>query len=132
MLLEREILFHIRNEYIRFLEEHKHIYQNTLKYKKIKQIATQNAQRLKSLEEELDTYMIRHENFKGRIIGDLDYYRTLDDERFLLQEDMKGYIEMLQKLYQSVDTGVYQRYLEHETDVRRFTNMIDKIDQFNS
>ena len=104
MLLEREILFHIRNEYIRFLEEHKHIYQNTLKYKKIKQIATQNAQRLKSLEEELDTYMIRHENFKGRIIGDLDYYRTLDDERFLLQEDMKGYIEMLQKLYPSVDT----------------------------
>jgi hypothetical protein len=132
MLFEREILFHIRSEYIRFLEEHKHIYQNTLKYKKIKQIATQNAQRLKSLEEELDTYMIRHENFKGRIIGDLDYYRTLDDQRFLLQEDMKGYIEMLQNLYPSVDTGVYQRYLEYETDVRRFTDMIEKIDQFNS
>ena len=45
---------------------------------------------------------------------------------------MKGYIEMLQNLYPSVDTGVYQRYLEYETDVRRFTDMIEKIDQFNS
>lgn len=132
MLFEREILFHIRNEYIKFLEEHKHIYQSTLKYKKIKEIITHNSERLKRLEDELSTYMIRHESFGGRIIGDLDYYRTLDDERFLLQEDMKNYIEMIQKLYPSTDNGVYQRYLEYETDVRRFTDMIDKIDQFNS
>lgn len=132
MLLEREILFHIRNEYIRFLEEHKHIYQSTIKYKKIKQIIIQNLERLKILEDEMDTYMIRHQSFGGRIIGDLDYYRKLDDERFLLQEDMKAYMKMLQKLYPSVDTGVYQRYLEHENDIRRFTDMIDKIDQFNS
>lgn len=130
MILEREILFHIKNEYIKFLKENQEVYEKTLKYKKIKQMITKNLEKLKSIENELDTYMIRHESFKGRIIGDLDYYRKLDDERYLLQEDMKIYIEMLQKLYPSVDNGVYQRYIEHENDVQRFSQMIQKIDEF--